>query len=131
MQPVISGVDTQSYGASGFGGTSSSAPHVAGAAVLLRQCDSTLTPDGLDAALDAQADDLGSSGFDYEHGNGNITLNSWTEIDRSDTPTHGEATRVRPNCTNAAQEPGIYLGSAVNLDASALAQGGMMQLMMA
>ncbi|MCO5196059.1 MAG: GEVED domain-containing protein, partial [Anaerolineae bacterium] len=119
-----SGVDTQSYGASGFGGTSSSAPHVAGAAVLLRQCDSTLTPDGLDAALDAQADDLGSSGFDYEHGNGNITLNSWTEIDRSDTPTHGEATHVRPNCTNAAQEPGIYLGSAVNLDAGALAQGG-------
>ncbi|MCO5189870.1 MAG: GEVED domain-containing protein [Anaerolineae bacterium] len=119
-----SGVDTQSYGASGFGGTSSSAPHVAGAAVLLRQCDSTLTPDGLDAALDAQADDLGSSGFDYEHGNGNITLNSWTEIDRSDTPTYGEATHVRPNCPNAAQEPGIYLGSSVNLDASTLTQGG-------
>ena len=120
-----SGVNTVSY-PSGFSGTSASTPHVAGAAALLKQCDPTLTPAGLDSALDtlAAANDLGSSGYDFDYGFGNVILNTWTTVDRSDTPAYGEATHIRPNCPNATTEPGIYLGSTVTLDSVSLGQGG-------
>ncbi|VVB90279.1 Subtilisin-like serine protease [uncultured archaeon] len=57
-----------------FGGTSASAPHVAGAAALVLSANPYLTPDEVQQALEESAVDLGSAGKDNQYGSGRIDV---------------------------------------------------------
>ena len=80
----VSGVSTVSYGPSGFGGTSSAAPHVAGVAAILTQLrnekyatpPATNNPDGIHDLLSTFAleDPTFPSTFDTTYGNGLVKL---------------------------------------------------------
>ncbi|MGH2738921.1 MAG: S8 family serine peptidase, partial [Actinomycetota bacterium] len=75
-------VATSTYGASthcdpgggGFGGTSASAPHVAGAAALVKEMHPSFDADQLQAFLEAAAKDQGEPGKDNSFGAGNLFL---------------------------------------------------------
>ena len=69
-----SGVTTASYGAYGFVGTSAAAPHVAGAAALLKSATPSLSRDDLWKALVEAAVDLGAPGKDDSTGYGKLVL---------------------------------------------------------
>ena len=70
-----SGVTTASYGAGRlFGGTSAAAPHVAGAAALLKSANPSLSRDDLWQALVEAAVDLGAPGKDDSTGYGKLVL---------------------------------------------------------
>ncbi len=58
----------------GFAGTSAAAPHVAGAAVLVKQAYPNYTPDQLQQFLEGNADDLGAVGKDNVYGAGLVRL---------------------------------------------------------
>ena len=68
------GVATASYGADGFVGTSAAAPHVAGAAALLKSANPSLSRDDLWKALVEAAVDLGAPGKDDSTGYGKLVL---------------------------------------------------------
>lgn len=68
------GVSTHTYGAGNFYGTSASAPHVAGAAALLKSVNSSLTANQLQTVLEDTAVDLGTSGKDNLSGSGRIDV---------------------------------------------------------
>lgn len=70
------GVSTASYGMGAFSGTSASAPHAAGAAVLAKQLFPAYTPAQLQAFLEGRAVDLGSAGKDNTFGSGRLSLGS-------------------------------------------------------
>lgn len=67
-------VSSVSYGSSGFGGTSASAPHVAGAAALLKCANPTYTRSQLVNALLGATVDLGDKGKDNVYGAGKLVL---------------------------------------------------------
>ena len=70
-----SGVATASYGAYKlFGGTSAAAPHVAGAAALLKSANPSLSRDDLWKALVESTVDLGAPGKDDSTGYGKLVL---------------------------------------------------------
>ena len=70
-----SGVTTVSYGVDRlFGGTSAAAPHVAGAAALLKSANPALSRDGLWQALVEAAIDIGAPGKDDSTGYGKLVL---------------------------------------------------------
>ena len=69
-----SGVTTASYGVGGFVGTSAAAPHVAGAAALIKSANPSLTRDDLWKALVEAAVDLGAPGKDDSTGYGKLVL---------------------------------------------------------
>ena len=58
----------------GFAGTSAAAPHVAGAAALLKQAFPNLTVADLKATLENKAKDLGPPGKDNQYGAGKLRL---------------------------------------------------------
>jgi len=68
------GNDTDGDGFPNFGGTSAAAPHAAGAAALLLQFDSTLTPTQIYAALEDSTIDMVDAGFDFSSGHGLIQV---------------------------------------------------------
>ncbi len=67
------GVANVSY-SRGFFGTSASAPHVAGAAALVKQAFPTFTPDQIQQFLEQRAEDLGPPGKDNQYGAGLLQL---------------------------------------------------------
>ena len=67
-------VSTESYGALAFAGTSAAAPHVAGAAALVKQVHSDWSPSRIKQYLEDTAMDLGESGKDNESGSGLVDL---------------------------------------------------------
>jgi len=67
-------VSTMSYGAEAFWGTSSSAPHVAGAAALVKDRHPSYTPADIQAFLEGFAVDLGDVGKDNLYGSGMLYL---------------------------------------------------------
>jgi subtilisin family serine protease len=61
-------------GSSGFAGTSAAAPHVAGAAALVKELNPSFGPDELQAYLEERATDLGVAGKDADFGSGALAL---------------------------------------------------------
>jgi len=72
------GVSTVSYGATNFYGTSASAPHVAGAAALVKECYPIYTNAQIQSFLEGRAVDLGAGGKDNLYGSGRLDLGSIT-----------------------------------------------------
>jgi subtilisin family serine protease len=76
-KPNIAGyanVSTQTYGPSGFPGTSSATPHVAGAAALVVGAYTNKTLVEVQQFLEWRAKDLGTSGWDTVYGHGRVHL---------------------------------------------------------
>ena len=67
-------VDSASYTPEAFDGTSAAAPHVAGAAALVKQAFLDFSPDEVAAFLQERAIDLGPSGPDNGFGVGRLSL---------------------------------------------------------
>ncbi|HXG41759.1 MAG TPA: S8 family serine peptidase [Dehalococcoidia bacterium] len=67
-------VSTVSYGPGGFAGTSASAPHVAGAAALLKEANPGWSAPQLRQSLESQAVDLGPPGKDNIFGSGRVRM---------------------------------------------------------
>jgi hypothetical protein len=86
VKPDITGPDQTSgsaYGSftsctdmSGFAGTSAAAPHVAGAAALLKGANPSFTPAQIKTYLQTNALDLGAAGKDNVYGSGSLILPS-------------------------------------------------------
>ena len=68
--------DFSRCGSSGFTGTSAAAPHVAGAAALVKQRYPRYTPEKLESYLRRNAHDLGTTGPDNLYGAGSLFLPS-------------------------------------------------------
>jgi len=67
-------VSTVSYGAGAFKGTSASAPHLVGAAALVKQAYPSYTPAQVQSFLEGRAEELGSPGKDNLYGSGKLNL---------------------------------------------------------
>lgn len=65
-------------GQGGFNGTSAAAPHMAGAAALVKQQNPTFTPAQLQTFLEGRVRDLGPAGKDNGFGTGLLTLGAPT-----------------------------------------------------
>jgi subtilisin family serine protease len=121
VKPDIVGpseVSTATYGAAsgcssavGFPGTSSSAPHVAGAAALVLEVNPTFTPAQVRSFLMSAATDAGSPGLDNDYGSGLLKMGPATAppitsgpcpTARSDPAT---ATNYLPNVTKTLGGP--------------------------
>jgi len=64
----------------GVQGTSFSAPYITGVAALLKGLDPELTPDQVEAVLEATATDLGDEGRDPEHGAGLVQAGAAVQL---------------------------------------------------
>jgi len=75
-------VNTQSYGLVNlFNGTSAATPHVAGAAALVLEANSSYTPTQIQSYLENNAIDMGSAGKDTVFGAGRLYLGSAPSTD--------------------------------------------------
>ncbi len=75
LKPDISGPDqVTNWALFNFGGTSASAPHVAGAAAILLSRDPSLTPDEIKNLLESSAIEIGKPGKDNIYGAGRLEL---------------------------------------------------------
>jgi subtilase family protein/lamin tail-like protein len=121
-KPDITGpseVSTATYGNAsgcspsvGFPGTSSSSPHVAGAAALVLEANPSFGPAEIRSFLMAAATDGGAPGLDNDYGSGLLKITSGSAVSppptgpcpasRSDTPT---VTNYLPNVTKMLGGP--------------------------
>ena len=93
-------VSTSGYGV--FCGTSSSAPHLAGAAALLLSENSSRTADDLQSILESNAIDMGDSGDDNTYGLGRL------EIPAPDTGSETDAVFRVDNQGNVYSDSAYY-----------------------
>ena len=103
-KPDIAGpaaVLNTTYG--GFGGTSASSPHVAGAAALLLSENSSRTANDLQSLLEGSAIDMGDPGKDNVYGSGRLNL----EL----TPTVGTAAVFRVDNAGNVYADGAFYGA--------------------
>jgi len=96
-------VSTTTYSPEPFGGTSASAPHVAGAAALVKQANPSFSPQQVKAFLEGRAVDLGSTGKDNDYGSGRLSLGAVGPVP-SPTPT---ATRTPTPTKTPTPGPGL------------------------
>ncbi len=107
------GVTTASSGGS-FYGTSAAAPHVAGAAALVKQAYPAYGADQIQAFLEGNAVDLGSPGKDNEYGSGRLLLPALPDF--GDAPDPSYPTLLASNGARHIIVPGFCLGSSVDGD---------------
>jgi subtilisin family serine protease len=79
-------VDSASYAPEAFDGTSAAAPHVSGAAALIRQAFPEFGPDEIAAFLKDRAVDLGPFGADTAFGVGRLYLGEAPREDSAEPP---------------------------------------------
>jgi subtilisin family serine protease len=103
-------VDSASYAPEAFDGTSAAAPHVAGAAALVRQAFPDFSPDEVAAFLQERAIDLGPPGPDNGFGVGRLSLGA-TPNDASEP----EATPPPPENVQATSTPRPPEAAAIGL----------------
>jgi hypothetical protein len=91
LHPNNENTDTDSDGYPNFSGTSSSAPHIAALAALLRDARdeySILTPAQIRTAMTSTASNMQAAGYDYESGYGFVDANAaLLSVDGSTTRT--------------------------------------------
>jgi subtilisin family serine protease len=85
-------VSNATYGT--FTGTSASAPHVAGAAALVKQANTGFTPAQIKTFLQGRAVDLGALGPDTQFGSGRLSLGVSPAVTPTPTPTPKAAPRT-------------------------------------
>ena len=109
-------VDTATYGAGGFTGTSAAAPHVAAAAALVKQPYPYYDADDIQAYLEGNALDLGSSGKDNLFGSGLLQLPTEPPppLDYGDAADPTYPTLHASNGARHVITPGFYLGKSVD-----------------
>ncbi|MBI4570574.1 MAG: S8 family serine peptidase, partial [Chloroflexi bacterium] len=114
-----------------FSGTSAAAPHVAGIAALLLQCNVSLSREELRDALLNNADDLGPDGVDGVYGHGRVNaLASANAVQcgaptptATGTPTHTPTPSVTPHATPRCATGDVNRDRRVNsVDASLVLQ---------
>ncbi len=71
---AFANVDTASYGAGVFNGTSAATPHVAGAAALVLSANPGFSPAQVRSFLEDRAIEQGSPGYDTQFGHGRLNL---------------------------------------------------------
>jgi hypothetical protein len=98
-------VSTATYNPGLFGGTSASAPHVAGAAALVKQANPGFSPQQIRDFLEGRAVELGSAGKDNVYGSGRLSLGAAPAPVPSPTPTATPApgAGVLRNCPGAGK----------------------------
>ena len=131
VKPDLTGPDhvsTTIYGASGscssgggFAGTSAGAPHVAGAAALVKGAYPSYTPAQIQSYLQAQAQDLGAAGKDSVFGYGLLHLPS-VAVPGAPTAVHGTGYNTAVVVSWTA--PGNNGGSAITGYAVTASPGG-------
>ncbi|MFC1921121.1 Ig-like domain-containing protein [Chloroflexota bacterium] len=89
-------VSTVSYGTDNFSGTSASAPHVAGAAALVKEAYPSYTPAQIQSYLETEAFELGDAGKDNVFGSGRLDLGTLPAL-ASPTVVTNTATDVTSN----------------------------------
>ncbi|MCC7371368.1 MAG: S8 family serine peptidase [Chloroflexi bacterium] len=99
-----------SNGQGGFDGTSAAAPHVAGAAALVKSANLTYTADQIQAFLEGRAVDLGTTGRDNQYGAGKLILGAAPGAGGLPAPTMpvGIPGVVTPPGPGVAADPGPY-----------------------
>jgi len=106
-------VSTVSYGAEEFAGTSAAAPHVAGAAALVKQAFPGYNVDQLQSFLEGRAIDQGTPGKDNQYGSGRLWLGEPPGITPtptatpSRTPTATPTHTPTPTVTHTPPAPGM------------------------
>lgn len=115
------GVSTASYGAQAFSGTSASAPHVAGAAALVKERLPAYTPAQTQSYLEGQAADLGDAGKDNLYGSGRLDLGDANTApalsEGSVSPASGDVTTsftYTVNYTDADDDPPVSITVAID-----------------
>jgi type VII secretion-associated serine protease mycosin len=97
-------------------GTSMAAPHVAAVAALLKAYRPEITPDGIEEVLEGTAVDLGTAGFDADHGHGRIDAAAALAALAGDGGDGGEGDgdteRVVPEVTTDHAERHVTYGAA-------------------
>jgi hypothetical protein len=85
---AFTNVSTESYGATDkFSGTSPAAPHVAGAAALVKGAFPAYGPNQVQAFLEGRAVDMGPAGMDTAYGHGRLHLGEPPSTAATSTPT--------------------------------------------
>ncbi len=87
---ALDGVSTASYGSGGFYGTSPAAPHVSGAAALVKHRFPDLTAAQIQGYIEANAVDLGTKGKDNMYGSGRLQMGSLAAVTVT-SPNGGES----------------------------------------
>ncbi len=95
------------FACTGFSGTSAAAPHITGAAALVRQLLPCYTPAQLQAYLEASAVDLGDPGKDNTFGSGRLLL--------GDPPLDSDGDGMGDGCDPDDDDDSLGLGDAFGL----------------
>jgi len=107
-------VDTETYGAGSFAGTSAAAPHVAAAAALVKEAYPSYWADEIQAFLENNAVDLGTPGRDNLYGSGRLLLPAI--LDFGDSPDPSYPTLLASNGARHITVPGFHLGASVDAE---------------
>ena len=117
-------------GQGGFNGTSAAAPHIAGAAALVKQQNPTFTPAQLQTFLEGRVRDFGAAGKDNQFGTGLLTLGTVTTPLPAGTPAvtismvKSAPNRLTVTITAAAGQTMSSLAWTLPSNASALSLTG-------
>ena len=83
-------------GQGGFNGASAAAPHVAGAAALVKSANPAFTPDQIQTFLEGRPVDLGTAGKDNQYGAGKLALGTVPTASAPLAPIAGPGLVVEP-----------------------------------